>query len=70
MITQHNRRQDNLCACTKEDRITQVTLVWSHPMFLQYLNLGTELAFEVEGDKYNFFERGKYNFLWTYFLKS
>ena len=39
-------------------------------MFLQYLNLGMELAFEVEGDKYNFFERGKYNFLWTYFLKS
>ena len=54
----------------KEDRITQVTLVWSHPMFLQYLNLGTELGFEVERDKYNFLERGKYNFLWTYFLKS
>ena len=33
-------------------------------------NPGTELRFEVEGGKYNFFEKGKYNFSWTYFLKS
>ena len=32
--------------------------------------LGTELGFEVDEGKYNFLERGKYNFSWTYFLKS
>ena len=31
---------------------------------------GTELGFDVEGGKYNFLERDKYNFSWTYFLKS
>ena len=29
-----------------------------------------QLGFKVEGGKYNFLERGKYNFSWTYFLKS
>ena len=27
--------------------------------------LGTELGFEVEGGKYNFFEESKYNFSWV-----
>ena len=31
---------------------------------------GIELRFKVEGGKYNFIEMGKYNFSWTYFLKS
>ena len=31
---------------------------------------GTELGFEVEGGKYNFLERDKYNFSLIYFLKS
>ena len=35
-----------------------------------YMSTGTELGFEVEGGKYNFLEWGKYNFPWTYFLKS
>ena len=32
--------------------------------------IGTKLGFEIEGGKYNFLDRGKYNFSWTYFLKS
>ena len=35
-----------------------------------YILAGTELGFKVEGGKYNFLERGKYNFSWAYFLKS
>ena len=34
------------------------------------VSLGAELGFEVERGKYNFLKRGKYNFSWTYFLKS
>ena len=57
--------------CMHEGRSNNTSDIGMEPSYVSLiLKSRDELGFEVEGDKYNFFERGKYNFLWTYFLKS